>query len=90
MLLNRKASTDPSKDTLNVWTAAVPLGPTAKLEMVGAHLFINCARTLKDFRLHFTESVDVERMNTFCQYDPSLIFSIFVAQTWSFEPRSRL
>jgi hypothetical protein len=67
MLLNRKASTDPSKETLNVWTAAVPLGPSSKLEVVGPQLFINCARTLKDFRLHFTEPVDVERMTKFCQ-----------------------
>ena len=70
MLLNRKASTDPSKETLNVWTAAVPLGPSSKLEVVGPQLFINCARTLKDFRLHFTEPVDVERMTKFCQYVP--------------------
>lgn len=68
MLLNRKASTDPSKDTLNVWIGAVPLGATAKLEMDGAQLFINCARTGKDYRLHFTEQDDVARMKQFCEY----------------------
>jgi hypothetical protein len=66
MLLNRKASTDPSKETLNVWIGAVPLGVAAKLEMNGSQLFINCARSGRDYRLVFTEKDDVERMGQFC------------------------
>lgn len=68
MLLNRKASTDPSKETLNVWTASVPLGPASKLEMIGSQLFINCARTSRDYRLTFTEQDDIAQMTNFCKY----------------------
>jgi len=68
MLLNRKASTDPSKETLNVWTASVPLGPASKLEMIGSQLFINCARTSRDYRLTFTEQDDIVQMTNFCKY----------------------
>lgn len=68
MLMNRKAATDPTKETLNVWTAGVPLGPAAKLEMKGANMFVHCARTERDYRLHFTEAVDAQRMTDFCKY----------------------
>lgn len=68
MLFNRKASTDANQETLNVWIAGVPLGPSAKLEMKGANMFIHCPRSDKDFRLHFTENVDVQRMTDFCRY----------------------
>lgn len=77
MLMNRKAATDASKDTLNVWTAGVPLGPSAKLEMKGANMFIHCARAEKDYRLHFTEAVDVQRMTEFCRYVRITTFQLF-------------
>ena len=50
-----------------MWIAAVPLGIAAKLEMNGSQLFINCARSGRDYRLLFTEKDDVERMGQFCQ-----------------------